>query len=497
MHRLLCSTTLPLMLCSALVGCMSDDTMPETGAVNSALAAQPAPTQLRVVHASATSTAFDIYLGSAAMPAFTNVAFGGATAYVALPAGATQLVLRAAGAASTVAPLATADLTVNEGETVTAVAAGLLGSTLETTRFRVQGFVEQFGAARPREARLRFVEASHGFATAGFNLHDDAAVEVPDLAAFAASSPAGVLVQRAGAGLQLAISSGTPATRRTAFTLPTAFTRGGDGAFVVLAGLPTFKPRECRGLALIVVGHDETVVVKQNPTVFVMPVIPDQANVDIAAGRNRDAAAPIATAAAFASLSSIQVPPSERGLAIVVSTPGDCGDPIAVARTGELVAGERYLAVASGFASGQRTSTTHPAVTVQVLAEAFTAPQSGPGYLRAIAASPGAPLLDIGTFAAGAGTAFTQLGDLTGLAYGTASAPVGAQAPAAPLNPGLRPTGTADALRFAFSALAATDRAFGVIAGAWTPAAGEPGPTLIVVKTPASGAWTAQSLSPL
>lgn len=496
MQRLLCSTTLPLMLCSALVGCATDDAM-ETSTANSELATKPAPTQVRVVHASATSVAFDIYFGTAATPAFANVAFGGATAYVTVPAGVTQLVLRAAGADPTAAPLATADVTVNQGETVTAVAAGLLGSTLETTRFRVQGLVEQFGAARRSEARLRFVEASHGFATAGFDVNDDAAVEVPDLAAFAASAPAGVLVQRAGAGLQLAISSGTPATRRTAFTLPASFTSGGDGAFVVLAGLPTFKPRETRGLALIVVGHDETVVVKQNPTVFVMPAIPDQATVDLAAGSNRNNAETIATGAAFGSLSSIQVPPSDRGLALVVSTPDSCDDPIAVARTGELVAGERYLAVASGFASGRRNSTTRPSVTFQVLAEAFTAPATGPGYLRAVAASPGAPLLDVGTFPAGTGTAFNQLGDLTGLAYATASAPIGVQGPAAPLNPGLRTTGTTDTLRFAFAALTANDRVFGVVAGAWTPAAGERGPTFIVVKTPASGVWTAQVAAPV
>jgi hypothetical protein len=488
-----------LILCGALASCAvsSDDTEAESGSSESALTGAARPTQLRVVHASATSAAFDIYAGADAAPAFTNVAFGAATTYLAVPAGATQLAFRAAGAATSVAPLFTTDVTVNQGETVTAVAAGLLGSTLETSRFRVQGFVEQFGAARRREARLRFVQASHGLPAAGFDVNDDGAIEINDLPAFASSDAAGVLVQRATPGLQLAIASGTPAARSTAFTVPASFTSGGDGAFVVLAGLPSVQPREARGLALIVVGHSETAVVKQNPTVFVMPVIPDQATVNLAAGRNRFVATPIATGAAFASLSSIQVPPSDRGLALVVSAPEACGEPIAVARTGALVAGERYLAVASGFASGIGTDPARPAVQIQVLTEGFTAPLSGPGYLRAVAASPGAPLLDVGRFPPGASTAFVQLGNLTGLAYGTASAAAGVQAPATPLNPGIRPTGTTSALRFSFSALTTTDRAFGVVAGAWTPAAGEVGPRFVVVKTPPSGAWTAQALSPL
>jgi hypothetical protein len=132
-----------------------------------------------------------------------------------------------------------------------------------------------------------------------------------------------------------------------------------------------------------------------------------------------------------------------------------------------------------------------------VLTEGFTAPLSGPGYLRAVAASPGAPLLDVGRFPPGATSAFVQLAGLAGLAYGTASAPAGVQAPATPLNPGVRPTGTTSALRFSFSALTTTERAFGVVAGAWAPATGEVGPRFVVVKTPASGAWTAQALSPL
>lgn len=497
MDKRFCTATLSVMFCSAVAGCAVDEPAPELGATASQVGSV-APTQLRVVHASTTSNPFDIYLGTAATPAFTAVAFGASTAYLAVPAGTTQLVLRAAGAAPTANPLATADIAVAEGETVTAIAEGLLGSTLETTRFRVQGLVEQFGTANRREARLRFVQASHGLPTAGFDVNDDGAIELPSIAAFGASDPAGVRVQRANPGLQVAISSGTPSTRRTAFTIPSSFTTGGEGAFVVLAGLPTFKPREARGLALIVVGQDETVVVKQNPTVYVMPAIPDVAAVDIAAGANRNNTATIATGAAFGSLAPIQVPPSDRGLAIVVSVSDEqCDDEIAVVRTGELVAGERYLAVASGFASGRRNSADRPSVTLQIAAEAFTAPLTGPGWVRAVAASPGAPLVDFGTFPPGTATPFVQLGTLTGIAYNTSSAPLGVQAPTTPLNPGVRVTGTTDAFRFAFTALPAADRVFGVFAGAWKPFTDETGLTYFIVKTPASGAWTSQVAEPV
>lgn len=133
-----CRTTAFLILCGALAGCAASDGELATDRFAGALSA----TQLRIVHASATSDPFDIYLGATATPAFTGVAFGAATAYIAVSTGSTEVALRPAGAAASDPPVFTSSITVNEGESVTAVAASLLGSTLDGVRFRVEGFVE-------------------------------------------------------------------------------------------------------------------------------------------------------------------------------------------------------------------------------------------------------------------------------------------------------------------------------------------------------------------
>lgn len=159
--------------------------------------------------------------------------------------------------------------------------------------------------------------------------------------------------------------------------------------------------------------------------------------------------------------------------------------------TGVLSAGERYLVVASGFANRGDGK-----LAVQLYRDGFATTVTANGMIRGIAAAADAPTIDIGHFAPGQGTAFAELGaDFDGLAYLGSSAESGLSLSSAPLNPGVRQTGTSVSRRFSFGGV--TAHAFGVVGGAWAPASASEQPlSFVVVLAPNSGAWKAATAQP-
>jgi hypothetical protein len=135
-------------------------------------------------------------------------------------------------------------------------------------------------------------------------------------------------------------------------------------------------------------------------------------------------------------------------------------------------------------------------VHVTIEHDGFDRTVTANGRMRAVAASPDAPAVDLGRFAPGTGGPFIAITGLENLMYRQASAETGVEVTAAPLNPGVRVTGTADALRFRSAALLATDRVFGIVTGAFAPIAGDVATSFIVVKTPPTGSWTAATAVP-
>lgn len=481
---------------AVLAGC-ADPAAPVAPELDSIPSASAESVQLRFVHGSPTSPAFDIYLGASASPLFTAVGFGSATPYAAVAPDGIQLVLRTAGAAPTAAPVFTSEvITAQAGDRITSFAGGVLGSTLATIKFRIQPYTEAFAAAERGQARVRFVHDSHGVATAGFDVDADGAIEAPAVAPFTASDAAGIAVPRQRT--QLAIDTGNPASRLTSFTLPRDVLAQRGGIFLALVGLPTFVPHDDRGMALLAVGRDTTALIRQDPTVYLLPLIPDAAAVDAFAIGARIGIVQAAKAVGFGAFAPrLQVQPTDGGYELVVTRSADgsgelTGAPLAFASTGPLAAGERYLAIASGF--GERA---HGRVEVTVEQDGFDRTVTAAGRMRAVAASPDAPAVDVGQFPPGDGTAFVGLPGMADLAYLADSDPAGVEVAAgAPLNPGVQVTGTTQSLRFLSGALTATDRVFGIVAGAFAPVTGEVGSRFIVVKTPPSGAWTATVLSP-
>jgi hypothetical protein len=481
---------------AVLAGC-ADPAGPADPELASIQPAHSQAVQLRFVHGSPTSPAFDVYLGQSATPLFTAVEFGTATPYATVDPAGIQLVLRSAGAAPTAAPVFTSDvIAAQAGDTVTSFAGGVLGSTLATIKFRIQPYTEAFAAAERGQASVRFVHDSHGVAIAGFDIAADGVIEAPAVAPFTASDAAGIAVPRHR--MQLAIDTGSPAARLTSFTVPHDVLAQRGGIFLALVGLPTFVPHDARGLALLAVGRDTTALIRQDPTVYVLPLIPDAAAVDVFAIGARIGIVQAAKGVGFGALAAkLQVSPSDHGYELAVTLASDqtgelTGAPLTFASTGPLAAGERYLAIASGFAAR-----SHAGVQVTVEQDGFDRTVTAAGRMRAVAASPDAPAVDVGQFPPGDGTPFVGLTGMANLGYLAASDPAGVEVAAgAPLNPGVQVTGTTQSLRFLSGAPTATDRVFGVVAGAFAPATGEVGSRFIVVKTPPSGAWTATALSP-
>jgi hypothetical protein len=315
-------------------------------------------------------------------------------------------------------------LTIALDDKITAVAMGLLSSSDPADQFRVIPYVENF-AAPGSDARVRIVHAGADAPTVALDVGNDGTPEVPNFARFAETGADGVALP-ANTELQIAVWAGSPLQRVTVFTTP-QLPAGGE-LFVIATGLLSELPREADGFSLYAISSAGAVgFVKQNPVVFALHGSPDAGPVDILAG-----AAELVTDIEFGQLSgSIQVPPAAYTLTFRTTT-GATVD----ANTPALAAGERYLAIASGFAGGGT-----PAFTLLPFADALQS--SGGATVRVVHAAPDAPPVDVGT---ASGNTVTPIADFSGLAFADASTSAGTALPAANLTVGVAAANTTDAL---------------------------------------------------
>jgi hypothetical protein len=479
-----------------LMGC-SERPQLQPGVMASALSAA-GTAQLRFVHASPTTAAVDVYVDSATTPLFSNLAFGQASPYATVASAPFSFVLRAAGSPATSTPLFTAStITPSDGQTITAVAGGQLNATQAKALFRISPFVEGFAPARHDHVRLRLVNLDYSLPALGLDVGDDGTVEENNIAIYQASSPEGVLA-RVGCSLQVALQKTTPAAARlTAFTLGHDALQGGGGLFVIAAGLDSFTPRDVRGLELLVVdASSHATLIKQNPSLYLLNLIADLPAIDLFIAREGVGQPKAVSALPFAALAApLQVPPIELGNRFVLDQASAAARPVAggvyADRTDGLAAGERYLVVASGFAKRGDGE-----VSVQLYRDGFSTTITANGMFRAIAAAADAPAIDVGHFAPGVGTPFAELApDFDALAYEASSGESGLLLSSAPVNPGVRQTGTTLSRRYGFGGV--TAHAFGVVGGAWAPASSDEQPlTFVMVLAPNSGAWTAVTATP-
>lgn len=219
----------------------------------------PGSAALRVVHAAPGAPAVDVYARGVAAPLFADLAYGETSAYGNVTEGTYVIDVRAAGAPATSEPaFSTPPVTLGAGDTVTAIAAGLLGSEDPSDTFRVLALAESFAAVGAGEAVVRVVHAGSDAPAVALDLGDDGEVEVASLARFADTGAAGVALpagQELQVGVRLPASEG--GAKVAAFTTP-ALPAGGK-FFVVATGLLAAAPGDETAFALLAVGPDGSI----------------------------------------------------------------------------------------------------------------------------------------------------------------------------------------------------------------------------------------------
>lgn len=437
--------------------------------------------RVRVVHASPDAPAVDVYAAGIRAPLIEGLQYTETSAFLTVPAGTYDFEVRAAGASPDDAPAySTGDLALPGGATVTAIAAGLLGSQAADSRFRVLPIVEAFDDAPAGTALVRIVHASPDAPAVAIDVGDDGTAELVGLERFTDTGAAGVALP-AGGALQVGIRAGNPLGRVTAFTTP-ALPAGAE-LLVIATGLLGKLPREQDGFGLLVVGPDGTIgLLRQNPTIYVLHACPDANGVDVQSG-----GATLASNLGFGDLSApIQVPPGRYPLAVLNH---DEGTVLAETQSLELVAGERALAIATGFLDPEGAEQPF---RILALADGFVTDDGGNARLRAVHASPDAPAVDIGL---AAGDRLVDPPLIEGVVFGDATDDDGLSVPAAVLSIGVAAAGSLDPVAIFGVAPAPGVRAFAIAAGALAPEPSEEGFRLLVVNTAASP-WSVASVHP-
>jgi len=430
-----------MALAFAAAGCSDDDDNPMAPDMGKGA-------MLRVVHASPNAPTVDVYAEGVAAPLLTGLAYTQTSMYLDLDAGTYNIQLRGAGAMPTSPPaFETGDIIIPEGAVITAVAAGNFGSMDDDDMFRVIPLVEEWASPGAGNAAVRVLHAGADAPTVAIDVGNDGTAEIPDFARFAETGPAGVALP-AGSPLAVGIWAGSPLARVTAFQTPAL---PEANIILIATGMLGKLPRDDMGFGLLAVGPSGTVgLIRQNPTVFVLHASPDAPAVDIFVGGTDTE---LVGDLSFSSLSpAVQVPPAAYSLDVKVSTNGALAGTV---MTPELMAGERYLAIASGFALGGT-----PGFTVLPYGEKFG--DSASPQVRVVHASPDAPTVDVGLWD---GMDFTAISDYSGLSFGDASPESGLPIGAMNITVGVAVTQTNTPAATFDLALMGGQKAFAIAAG--------------------------------
>lgn len=440
---------------------------------------EPGTAEIRVVHGSPDAPAVDVYVAGSADPVITDLEYGEASAYLEVPEGTYAFEVRPAGAEASSEPVhTTGELELAEGDRVTALAAGYVGSTAGDDTFRVIPLAEGFDTPGTDEAIVRVVHASPDAPAVAIDVGNDGTPEVEDLGRFADTGAAGIALP-ANTPIAVGIWAGSPLARVTAFTTP-ALPAGAE-LFVIASGNLSDLPRQDTGFSLLAVGPAGTITsVKQDPTVMVFHGSPDAPAVDVLAGT-----AVLAGDLAFGELSApIQVPPGEYDLAVNAAGTSTTAATIS---TPALEAGGRYLAIATGFLGSNGADGFQPLYAV----DAFDL-DADSARLAVIHASPDAPAVDVGPATP---TSMTGTPPIIDLAFTEATAGAGLELPAASYTFGVAATGSTTPVATFDIALTNGLRAFAIAAGALAPSGSEASFALHVVNT-SVWPWTVAAVAP-
>jgi len=355
---------------------------------------------------------------------------------------------------------------------VTALAAGLVGSSDSADSFRVLPLVENWTASEADSFRVRIVHAGADAPPVALDVGNDGSPELTDFGLFGdteAVAPGGISLP-ADTDLQIGVWAGDPLGRVTAFTIP-ALPEGTE-VLVVAGGLLGRGGHEANGFQLIAVpGEGSSLSIGQNPKVYALHGSSDAPSVDIFAGESK-----LVEDASFGDLAGpVQVPPGSYTLDFFGTSTSDDrpdGAPAASLDTGSLAAGQTYLAMANGFLGGA------PEFQLLALADGFDRDDSENVRVRVVHGSPDAPTVEVGPVVSG------QVSSLGAFAFGQDSGAEGLSIGTGPLTVGLALEGTtAPVVRFDLD-LTGFDgaRVFAIASGALLTS-GAAGFRLLIVDT--------------
>lgn len=436
---------------------------------------------VRVVHASSDAPKVDIWANGA--PLVSSLSFGEASEWINVPPGSYDLEIKAAGAsASDPAVYSVSGLTLAEGEKLSAVAAGLLTSSADSSKLRVLPVREDFAPSGSGNAILRVVHASPDAPTVAIDLHNDdpSSPEITNLDRFGSTAAEGFPLT-AGEKLQIGIDAN--GQRVTAFTTPEL--PEGAEILVVATGLVSEKADEPDGFALLAIGPTGAIgFVKQNPFVYALHASPNAPAVDLYAAETK-----LAGGLAFGALAGpVQVPPGDYPIDFRAAGADPTSAPAATAQTGDIAAGGTYLSIATGLLGGSGNE----AFRLVSLQEQFADASPDSALARVVHCSPDAPAVDLGVLNV-EGVVSPVL--IPNLSFGEATGAGGLDLGIGTLPLGVTPAGANSTVVASFHVTTAPGlRAFAIASGALSAKKGESF-RLLVVNTQTSP-WSVATIQP-
>jgi hypothetical protein len=348
--------------------------------------------EIRVIHGSPDAPMVDIYVEGSATPVFEDLAYGDASAYATVDAGTYNVQIRAAGADPASAPVfETGNITLQTGDDLTALAAGLFASNDPADQFRVLALYEDFVTPAAGNAVVRVVHASPDAPTVDIDVLNDGSSEIVDLARFEDTGSMGIELP---GGSPLLVGILVDDALFTTFTTPPL--AEGTEYYLIADGLVgQADPMAADAFKLLAVDENgSSSFIEQNGPdagsvrLRAVHASPDAPSVDVYV---EGLATPIITALTYGDASLyFPVDPGTYNVQLRAH-PSTDADPIAY-ETGpvELAANQTVTAVASGFLTSD-----DPADEFRILSliEDFGA---GTGALvRIVHAGPDAPSVDI------------------------------------------------------------------------------------------------------
>lgn len=332
--------------------------------------------RVRVIHGSPDAPAVSIWAGGALLA--DGLAYGEVEPYFEVAPGAYTIDIRAAGADVSDPVVFSFALTADAATDYTAVATGFFGSTDPADQFRVLPLVDSFGPPAGDTIRVRVVHGSPEAGAVDIDVFSDGAIDLPGVPRFADSGAGGVELPADGFAVSVTeISLGATVP----FTIPAL--PGGSEITLVAVGEVSSPLTTETGFGLLASFRDGSAAfLGQDPIIHVLHASPDAPAVDLLAG-----GATVIDGLPYRDLSAgLQLPPGMYDLDVFDDTQTVFVDTVS---TPMLEAGNRYVAIATGFLTGT------PGFQVLPIAETFDGSDVD-ATLQLVHASPNAGAVDIG-----------------------------------------------------------------------------------------------------